>query len=164
MTPEPQSRQMTYSEHALSRVIHGGYLGGKEAPEHYVWRSMIARCSNPNAASFKYYGGRGIQVCKRWRKYETFLQDMGPRPSADHSLERKNTNRGYMPSNCMWATRSMQQKNKTTTKRYSNGRFVGTLVECATFLGISKELAHWRWTAWGTFEKGKSWRQLQKAP
>ena len=120
---------------------------------------MLARCYRPTANGYSYYGARGIRVCKRWHKYENFIADMGERPSSDHSLERKNTNRGYSPSNCVWATRSEQQKNKTTTRRYTNGVFTGTLVECAALLGISKELAHWRWKAWGTFEKGKTWQQ-----
>ena len=136
------------SDWALARVKHGGYLGGKEKPEHYVWRSMLARCSNPKSSGYAYYGGRGIKVCKRWQKYENFYADMGDRPSADHSLERNNSDADYKPSNCRWATRSEQQKNKTTTKWYTNGGFTGTLVECAKFLGISKELAHIRWKTW----------------
>lgn len=152
-----------FSSWALSRVIHGGYLGGREKPEHYVWRAMMARCYRPTSSGFKYYGAKGITVCKRWHKYENFYHDMGERPSPDHSVERRNTHKGYSPSNCVWATRSEQQKNKTTTRRYSNGKFRGTLVECANHLAISKELAYWRWTAWGTFKKGESWRELQKA-
>ena len=82
----------THSDWALARVSHGGYLGGKERPEHYIWRTMIARCTNPNQIAYQYYGARGIKVCKRWLKYENFLADMGLRPSPDHSLDRKNTN------------------------------------------------------------------------
>jgi hypothetical protein len=150
------------SEWALSKVKHGGYLGGKELPEHYVWRTMIARCSNPKASGYEYYGGKGIKVCVRWKEYKNFLADMGNRPSADHSLDRINTAGDYRPSNCKWSTRSEQQKNKTTTKWYTNGEFVGTLVECAKFLKVSKELAHIRWKTWGSFEKDTKWRQLQK--
>ena len=151
-----------HSDWALARVSHGGYLGGKERPEHYVWRTMIARCTNPNQKAYVYYGARGIKVCKRWLKYENFLIDMGLRPSPDHSLDRKNTDADYKPSNCRWATRSEQQKNKTTTKWYTNGVFTGTLVECAKFLSISKELAHMRWKAWGSFEKEQVWRLLPR--
>jgi hypothetical protein len=147
-----------------ARTTHGGYLGGKERPEHYVWRTMHARCTNPNSASYSAYGGRGIKVCKRWAKYEAFLADMGERPSAEHSLERINTNSDYKPSNCRWATRSEQQKNKTSTRWYSNGVFTGTLVECAALLDISKELAHWRWKTQSTFKKGEIWHELQKQP
>jgi hypothetical protein len=156
---------MTPEQHAVwmaARTKHGGFLGGKERPEHYVWRTMHARCTNPNSASYSAYGGRGIKVCKRWAKYEAFLADMGERPSAEHSLERINTNSDYKPSNCRWATRSEQQKNKTSTRWYSNGVFTGTLVECAALLGISKELAHWRWKTQSTFKKGEIWHELQK--
>ena len=153
---------MPYSEHALSRVKHGGYLGGKEIPMHYVWRSMLARCNTPSHHAFHYYGGKGIKVCKRWLSYEVFVADMGERPSAEHSLDRIRTAGDYKPSNCRWATRSEQQKNKTTTKRYSNGTFTGTLVECAALLHISKELAHIRFKTWGTFERSTQWQQLPK--
>jgi hypothetical protein len=153
---------MGYSEWALQRVRHGGYLGGKERPEHYVWRTMLARCHNPNNAVYKYYGAKGITVCKRWHKYENFLADMGERPSSGHSIERIKNTKGYAPSNCRWATRSEQQKNKSTTKRYTDGFFTGTLVECAQRLNISKACAYARWKAWATFEKGVSWRQLPK--
>ncbi len=151
-----------HSRWALDRVVHGGYLGGKEQPEHYVWRTMHARCGNPKAAAYRYYGAKGVKVCKRWESYENFLADMGRRPSPEHSLERIRTDAGYKPSNCRWATRSEQQKNKTTTKWYTNGEFTGTLVECADYLGISKALALWRWKQWGTFEKEIVWRARQK--
>lgn len=151
-----------HSEWALARVVHGGYLGGKEQPEHYVWRSMLARCNNPNQNAYKHYGGRGIKVCRRWHSYEKFLADMGSRPSPEHSLDRIDTDKDYKLSNCRWATRSQQQKNKTSTKTYTDGNFTGVLVECAEYLGISKALAHIRWKSWGTFQKGVVWRQLQK--
>lgn len=153
---------MADTEWALARTKHGGYLGGKERPEHYVWRTMMARCYRPTASGYEYYGAKGISVCKQWHTYANFIADMGERPSADHSIERKNTRRGYSPANCVWATRSEQQKNKTTTKRYTEGVFTGTLVECAAMLGISKELAHWRWKQWGTFERNKEWHRLPK--
>lgn len=158
MTPEQRKNWMA------ARTKHGAYLGGKEKPEHAVWRSMLARCDNPNHKYFKHYGGRGIKVCKRWYDYATFIADIGGRPSSAHSLERINTNKGYTPSNCRWATRSEQQRNKTTTKWYTDGAFVGVLTECAGYLGISKHLASWRWKTHGTFEKGKVWRLLKKKP
>jgi hypothetical protein len=157
MTPEQKAK------HLAAITTHGAYVGGQERPEHYVWRTMIARCTRPTNVAYKYYGARGITVCKRWMQYEKFFEDMGERPSPDHSLERKNTNKGYMPSNCRWATRSEQQKNKTTTKFYTNGSFIGTLVECAQHIGMSKQAALYRMRVWKTFEKGVKWRQLQKA-
>lgn len=72
---------------------------------------MKQRCLNPNNAHFAYYGGRGITVTKRWLKFENFFQDMGARP-AGLTIERKDNMKGYSKRNCMWATRSQQQRNK----------------------------------------------------
>lgn len=145
-----------------ARTKHGAFRGGVEDPTHYIWRGMLSRCKNKSASSYAYYGGRGIKVVERWLKYENFLADIGRRPSKDHSIERRDNNADYGPDNCFWATRSEQQKNKTSTKWYTNGVFKGTLVECAAYLKISKELAHWRFKVWGSFEKETKWRQLLK--
>jgi hypothetical protein len=80
------------------------------------WQNMITRCYNPNVAKFKYYGGRGITVCDRWREslgFVRFLADMGERPSFAHSIDRfPNIDGNYEPTNCRWATRSQQSKNR----------------------------------------------------
>jgi hypothetical protein len=157
MTPE------TYRKWMAARTKHGGFAGGSETPEHYVWRSMLARCNNPKDKAYKYYGAKGILVSKRWHAYENFIADMGMRPSAQHSLDRKDPLQGYTKRNCRWATRSEQQKNKTTTRYYTNGAFVGTLVECAGLIGLSKELAHWRFKNWNTFERGVVWQERPRA-
>jgi len=156
MTPEVRDRWLR------ARTKHGGYANGAETPEHYVWRTMVARCTRPSCRAYKYYGARGIGVDPAWMDYSNFLADMGPRPSGDHSLDRIDVNAGYGPENCRWATRSEQQKNKTTTRLFTNGDFVGTLVECAAFLGLSKSLALWRFKTWGSFEKDRKWQLHQK--
>jgi endogenous inhibitor of DNA gyrase (YacG/DUF329 family) len=82
-------------------------------PEHYVWAGMIQRCHNPKATKYAWYGGRGIQVCARWREsFEAFLADMGPRPSNKHSLDRKDGNADYSPDNCRWASTAEQAANR----------------------------------------------------
>ena len=51
-------------------------------------------------------------MCRRWfDSYVAFLQDMGRRPSADHSIERRDNSKGYEPGNCYWATRYEQNRN-----------------------------------------------------
>lgn len=150
-----------YERWMAARYKHGGYAGGKEVPEHYTWRMMVARCHNPNHKAYSLYGGRGITVCERWLDYANFLADMGSRPKGT-SLDRIDNNKGYSPGNCRWATPSEQQKNKTKTRRYTNGEFTGTLVECAAYLGMSKELAYYHWKQNKTFERGVAWRELPK--
>lgn len=89
--------------------------GCRNKPIYYIWHSMRERCRNPNNSHFNSYGGRGIKVCKGWRKFENFLADMGE-PPAGLSLHRRNNDRDYKPSNCEWATKSVQALNRRTKK------------------------------------------------
>ena len=79
-------------------------------PEYQAWIDMRRRCTNPNNADWKQYGGRGIKVCDRWiESFDNFLADMGPRPSPKHSIGRFPNNDGnYEPRNCRWATAAEQ--------------------------------------------------------
>lgn len=82
-----------------------------------TWSGMIWRCTSPKFIQFKDYGGRGIKVCKRWMKFENFLEDMGLRP-AGKTLDRfPNTNGDYEPGNCRWATLRQQQHNARRAAR-----------------------------------------------
>jgi hypothetical protein len=72
---------------------------------------MIQRCTNPKQKKYKFYGGRGIKVCKRWRDFRHFLADMGERPSGT-TLDRRENEKGYEPGNCRWATTEEQLANR----------------------------------------------------
>ncbi len=78
---------------------------------HKSWDHMIQRCTNPNHVKYPRYGGRGITVCDRWRKFSNFLDDMGERPER-MTIDRINNDGNYEPSNCRWATMSQQIKNQ----------------------------------------------------
>jgi hypothetical protein len=97
---------------SLSGYRHGHAANGRVSPEYNSWRSMVQRCSNAKHSHYADYGGRGIQVCRRWRgSFIAFLQDLGPRPSPRHTLERRHNGRGYTPTNCHWATPTEQHRN-----------------------------------------------------
>jgi hypothetical protein len=74
---------------------------------------MIARCTNPKHKNFVDYGARGIRVCDSWlHSFTAFLADLGPKPTALHTLDRTDVNGNYEPSNCRWATRAEQSRNQ----------------------------------------------------
>lgn len=89
-----------------------------QAPEYAVWTGIKMRCFNPNGTGYKYYGGRGITMCERWRRsFSDFRADVGPRPSPDHSLDRIDVNGHYEPGNVRWVTWDVQVKNKRPRRR-----------------------------------------------
>lgn len=92
----------------------------KHTKEYATWSSMKARCLNNKNKSYKHYGGRGIEVCASWIKsFDEFYNDMGPAPSQEMTLERKNVNKGYSKDNCIWASKKMQANN-TRSNRFVN--------------------------------------------
>ena len=92
------------------------WSGWKNRPRSYrIWMAMRNRCNNSEGQDYPYYGGRGIRVCKRWDDYLLFLEDMGEPPNLE-TLDRLNSNGDYCPSNCRWASRRVQSRNRPYCK------------------------------------------------
>jgi hypothetical protein len=127
--------------HSAAAITASGPMTRKRAqkthPEYSVWTSMKSRCGNPNDKSYARYGGRGIRVCERWiESFDNFRADIGPRPSMQHSLDRKDNNGDYEPGNCRWATYTQQGSNKRNTVWLTFGGDTKTMSEWATILGV----------------------------
>jgi len=90
---------------------HGHAKKGKKSKTYATWEHMVQRCNNPNHKRYKDYGGRGIKICKRWLKFENFLEDMKECPPK-LSLDRINNNLGYYKENCRWTTSKENNRNK----------------------------------------------------
>lgn len=116
----------------------------RRSPEYRIWTGMHSRCRNPRQTGFKYYGGKGVKVCERWRSFESFLADMGPYPGQGFSLDRRESSGNYEPGNCRWATGPEQSRHlqKISTpdlskifELYESGT---TQVEIAQRFGVSQ--------------------------
>lgn len=104
--------------HLPRHVTHG--LGGHELYE--VHKAMMARCYRPTSKDYRNYGARGIKVYRPWHDVRTFVADIereiGPRPEgkyasgwAMYTLDRIDNDRGYVPGNIKWSTRTEQRHN-----------------------------------------------------
>lgn len=109
------------AERAGERMVkiattHGHSSNGKLTSEYNSWRNMRDRCNLPSSESYKSHGGRGITVCEQWSSFQTFLSDMGPKPTPKHTIGRMDNDGNYEPDNCEWETSNQQMRNRTDTR------------------------------------------------
>lgn len=114
--------------------------GDTGSPEHRTWKELHRRCHNEKSGSYKNYGKRGIKICARWRGrygFANFLADMGRMPKPGMQIDRENNNGDYTPTNCRWATRKQNCRNKRNNRLITHAGIACTIAEWAETLSIN---------------------------
>lgn len=150
------SRSCGSRKHSIGRTSHG-FSG---TPTYNSWSHLRSRCKNKNNKKFKSYGARGISVCKRWDRFENFLEDMGPKPPGK-TIDRIDNNGDYTANNCRWATPSEQAQNQRTTQLKD---FEVSMIRHLFSRGINrKQLAKIFHANYGNIKaiiQGRTWRNV----
>lgn len=147
-------------EYAIKpRSAHGHARRTATNPIHNSWSAMKQRCLNPNSEYWAEYGGRGISICHKWLSYSGFLEDMVSSWAHGLEIERINVNGNYEKSNCTWATRNVQARNRRCVKFYDIDGNKMTLGEAADHIGLSIGALNGRllrgWPLERVFERSK---------
>jgi hypothetical protein len=93
-------------------INKGGYKMGKtktvgmsKHPLRMTYIHMVYRCCLPTDKAWKYYGGRGISVCKEWLDdINVFFDWALPLWEDGLQIDRINNDGNYEPSNCRFVT------------------------------------------------------------
>ena len=162
----------------IERPIRGSRLTGNSSygcnpcrhgmlntPEYSSWKGMKQRCHNPNSPDFPDYGQDGKVVCERWKSFENFYADMGPKPSASHSVDRIDGSKGYScghceecvangwTANCKWATKGEQARNTRSNRFITFNGETLCLKDWAAKVGIDSNCLRYRLSKGWSIEK-----------
>lgn len=113
---------------------------------YHIWDGMKARCYNMNHVAYKNYGGRGISVCKDWRKnFESFYKWAIENGYQERlTIDRIDNDGDYCPQNCRWATYQEQSENRRNTVLLTVLGETKTISEWSAETGISKSCIRYR--------------------
>ncbi len=120
-------------------TIHGATAGYQKHTLYETWVKMRSRCRNPADKGYDYYGARGITICDRWfASFLAFVEDMGPKPTILHSIDRIDNDGGYEPGNCRWADKTAQARNTRKNRIITVRGEEVVLAELAERAGLSE--------------------------
>jgi len=145
----PKREGARFCSRKCAGIIHVNH-GLSRTREYAIWSKMLLRCYRENNDNYRWYGGRGTYVCRRWREsVAAFLEDMGEAPSGRHTLDRIDTLGHYtcghceeckenqQPANCRWATKSQQVRNAKNNLWYTHDGKTLILKDWARLLGLN---------------------------
>jgi hypothetical protein len=126
-------------------LIHGFTSGGIVQPQYAAWTNMRQRCHNPNHPRFPDYGGRGITVSEDWRRsFPKFHDEMGPRPSPQHTLDRIDNDGPYASGNCRWADTATQRRNSRSAHTATISGITSCVADLASRFGMPRHTVYSR--------------------
>lgn len=142
----------------LKHKPHNKTHGESQSKLYRCWTSMIYRCENPKNHAYRWYGERGIKVCKEWQTYENFKEWVEKtRPNENCTIDRIDTDGDYCPENCRWVDAKDQANNRRTNIVIEYGGKIMNLMQWSEYLGIDYKLIHNRMFKLGwDFEKAIS--------
>lgn len=105
-----------------------------------VWNAMISRCTNPLNKAYKRYGGRGIEVCDRWRRFEDFFEDVCDLWFIGSNMDRINNGEDYSPGNVRFVSPKENQRNRTNNRLVTIDGVTKCAAEWAESFGINPNL------------------------
>ena len=147
-------------EKNISRCTTHGCAGEElKTSEYRIWNHIKERCNNPKDKRYSDWGGRGITICDEWtNSFDTFLFDMGTRPSPKHSIDRIDNNKGYYKENCKWSTKIEQGRNKRNNVNIFYLGETKCLSEWAEILGLRY------WTLYNRIYRGWNFERALSTP
>lgn len=120
-------------------ITHGMH----KTSEYRSYRSMMARCYDPNATGYETWGGAGVTVWGEWRGkggFERWFAYIGPKPTPQHSIDRyPNKDGNYEPGNVRWATKQEQAMNRRNNIFFTLGERTAHISEWVVETGIKRE-------------------------
>ncbi len=114
--------------------------GGSGTRLYAIWIKVKSRCNDTNNDRYSDYGGRGITVCQEWQdSFEAFRDwSLANGYSDDRTIDRKDVNGNYEPSNCRWITNQEQQNNRRDNHYIAHNGETHTITEWARIRGLSE--------------------------
>lgn len=125
--------------------------GLTQARLYKIWKTMKARCYNPNNKKYKDYGARNIEVCDEWKEdFQNFYDwsiTNGYDENAErgeYTIDRIDVNKGYFPENCRWITNKEQQRNKRNNVNITINNETKCLAEWCELLNLNYNIVYLR--------------------
>lgn len=146
-------------------ITHGHTVGARRSSTYNTWRGMLSRCHTKSDKSYPFYGGRGIFVCERWKRFESFLEDMGERP-AGMEIDRRDNDAPYEPGNCRWVRHKANMNNMRENRLIDTPAGQMLISEASELSGIAYTTLMQRllrgWPAESLFDKVRPLNKLNE--